>query len=89
MTLIPKHLTARTVRRSALLVHRFATAAGDGDPQSIWEAKATKEAKGGDPYKAFGSTNYDVRLCRSEANSVTNITHRILKIIFFTSNLVF
>ena len=26
----------------------------------VWETKAAKEAKGGDPYKVFGSQNYDV-----------------------------
>lgn len=37
-----------------------AGAGGGGDPQQAWEAKAKKECKGGDPYKAFGSTNIDV-----------------------------
>lgn len=67
MTLIPKYLAARTARRSSLFLRQFAATAGDGDPVAAWEAKASKEAKGGDPYKTFGSTNYDVSRCRSEA----------------------
>ena len=51
-------------RRSRLLgsaAARALSSAGAGvDPQQAWEAKAKKECKGGDPYKALGSTNIDV-----------------------------
>lgn len=32
------------------------------DPRVEWETKASKEAKGGDPYKSFGSVTADVRV---------------------------
>lgn len=49
------------------------------DPRAEWEAKASKEAKGGDPYKTFGSVTADVspkpfckfcRFCRVSKNNV-------------------
>ena len=45
------------------LVRRLGTSAAkieDGNPRTAWEAKAAKEAKGGDPYKILGATNNDV-----------------------------
>lgn len=47
--------------RGALLELARGIASSEGDPLATWEAKASKEAKGKDPYAAFGSVNHDVR----------------------------
>lgn len=58
MTGPPKHIL-RLVRSS---ITRGLATSSEGSQLALWEAKAKKEAKGADPYEAFGSTNADVRV---------------------------
>ena len=49
---------SRRPRGAGALCRLFASAS---ENQQAWEAKASKESKGQDPYTAFASTTIDVR----------------------------
>lgn len=60
--LIPETMLVRALAprraRAAWELRRLLSTANEG--LKAWEAKASKEAKGADPYQAFGSSTIDV-----------------------------
>lgn len=78
-------LQRQLTRRSALLViSRFTST--DSSLVEAWEAKARKEAKGKDPYEAFGSKNHDVGAISTHATYCIPRSSFNCKIYFFRNH---